>query len=231
VLKYLSDKEKRIYSDACRYIDQYSDHQGLIHEAETGEYIFGGPESRAFVREFAANGWLVPHWPREYGGLGASQALNFAIRDALSRASLPTYFNAAHMAGDMIIEHGSDYLKETFLGPISRGEIEFAVGYSEPGAGSDMLSLRMKAEDKGDHYLVNGQKVFNTHAHVAEYHWLAVRTDPEAPNYQAISILLADLEKTGWWERKTRVLHTSWGNWRGSGCFPQGNMSGILKAC
>jgi alkylation response protein AidB-like acyl-CoA dehydrogenase len=197
VLKYLSDKEKRIYSDACSYIDKYSDHHDLIHEAETGEYIFGGPASRAFVREFAANGWLVPHWPREYGGLGASQALNFAIRDALSRASLPTYFNAAHMAGDMIIEHGSDYLKETFLGPISRGEIEFAVGYSEPGAGSDMLSLRMKAEDKGDHYLVNGQKVFNTHAHVAEYHWLAVRTDPEAPNYQAISILLADLDSPG----------------------------------
>jgi alkylation response protein AidB-like acyl-CoA dehydrogenase len=197
VLKYLSDKEKRIYSDACSYIDKYSDHHDLIHEAETGEYIFGGPASRAFVREFAANGWLVPHWPREYGGLGASQALNFAIRDALSRASLPTYFNAAHMAGDMIIEHGSDYLKETFLGPISRGEIEFAVGYSEPGAGSDMLSLRMKAEDKGDHYLVNGQKVFNTHAHVAEYHWLAVRTDPEAPNYQAISILLVDLDSPG----------------------------------
>lgn len=197
MLKYLSDKEKQIYSEVCSYIDKYSDHHDLIHEAETGEYIFGGPESREFVKGFAANGWLVPHWPEKYGGLGASQVLNFTIRNALSRAGLPTYFNAAHMAGDMIMEYGSDYLKETFLVPISRGEIEFAVGYSEPGSGSDMLSLRMKAEDKGDHYLVNGQKVFNTHAHVAEYHWLAVRTDPVAANHQAISILLVDLDSTG----------------------------------
>ena len=101
------------------------------------------------------------------------------------------------MAGDMILEHGSEYLRETFLRRIARGEIEFAIGYSEPGAGSDMLSLKMKAEDRGDHYLVNGQKVFNTHAHVAEYHWLAVRTDPTAPNHKAISILLVDLDSEG----------------------------------
>lgn len=197
MLKYLSATEKQIFADVCSYIDKYSGDYDLIHEAETGEYIFGGPESRKFIKGFAANGWLVPHWPERHGGLGASQTLNFAIRNALSRAGLPTYFNAAHMAGDMILEHGSDYLKETFLRPISRGEIEFAVGYSEPGAGSDMLSLRMKAEDLGDHYLVNGQKVFNTHAHVAEYHWLAVRTDPQAPNHQAISILLVDLDSRG----------------------------------
>ncbi len=197
MLKYLSEKEKQIYAAVCVFIDQYPQRDGLIHEAETGEYIFGGPESRAFIKEFAANGWLVPHWPEEYGGMGASQTLNFAIRNALSRAGFPTYFTAAHMAGDMILEYGSDYLKETFLGRIARGEIEFAVGYSEPGAGSDMLSLKMKAEDKGDHYLVNGQKVFNTHAHVAEYHWLAVRTDPGAPNHKAISILLVDLDSPG----------------------------------
>jgi len=194
---YLSDNEKQIYADVCAYIEKYSDHRELIHEAETGEYIFGGPESRAFITGFAANGWLVPHWPRKFGGLESSQVLNFAIRNALSRAGLPTYFTAAHMAGDMILEYGSDYLKETFLRPIARGEIEFAVGYSEPGAGSDMLSLKMKAEDKGDYYLVNGQKVFNTHAHVAEYHWLAVRTHPDAPNHKAISILLVDLDTPG----------------------------------
>jgi len=197
MLKYLSDSEKQIYEDACTCIAAHSTNHALIHEAETGEYIFGGPESRKFIEEFAANGWLVPHWPREYGGLEASQVLNFAIRDALSRAGMPTYFIAAHMAGDMIMEYGSDFLKDTFLKRIARGEIEFAVGYSEPGAGSDMLSLRMKAEDRGDHYLVNGQKVFNTHAHVAEYHWLAVRTHPTAANHQAISILIVDLDSPG----------------------------------
>jgi len=197
MLRYLSDSEKQIYAEVCAYIDSHSDRVALIHEAETGEYIFGGPESRLFIREFAANGWLVPHWPKQYGGLEASQVLNFAIRDALSRAGMPTYFIAAHMAGDMIMEYGSDYLRETFLKPIARGEIEFAVGYSEPGAGSDLLSLKMKAEDRGDHYLVNGQKVFNTHAHVAEYHWLAARTHPTAPNQQAISIFVVDLDSPG----------------------------------
>jgi len=197
MLKFLSETERRIYADVCACIETHSTNQALIHEAETGEYIFGGPESRTFIKEFAVNGWLVPHWPKKYGGLEASQALNFAIRNALSRAGMPTYFIAAHMAGDMIIEYGSDHLKEAFLKPIARGEIEFAVGYSEPGAGSDLLSLRMKAEDRGDHYLVNGQKVFNTHAHVAEYHWLAVRTHPTAPNHQAISIFIVDLDSPG----------------------------------
>jgi alkylation response protein AidB-like acyl-CoA dehydrogenase len=197
MIEYLTEREKQIFREVCEYIDTYSDDHDLMHEAETGEHIFGGPESRRFVREFAAKGWLVPNWPREYGGLDSSEVLNFAIRNALSRAGIPAAFMAAHMAGDMIMEYGSDYLKETFLGPIARGEIEFAVGYSEPGAGSDMLSLKMKAEDKGDHYLVNGQKVFNTHAHVAEYHWLAVRTDPTAPNHKAISILLVDMDSPG----------------------------------
>lgn len=115
----------------------------------------------------------------------------------MARAGIPHAYCAAHMAGDVLIKHGSQALRDQFLARIARGEIEFAVGYSEPGAGSDMLALRMKAEDFGDHYLVNGQKVFNTHAHQAEYHWLAARTDPAAPNHKALSILLVDLDSPG----------------------------------
>jgi len=196
MLGLLSGKERDIYDRVCAYIDQHAT-PALRHEAEFGEYIFGGVESRRFIKEFAANGWLVPHWPEAYGGLGATAVLSYSIREAMSRAGIPHSFCAAHMAGDVLIKHGSQYLRDHFLARIARGEIEFAVGYSEPGAGSDLLALRMKAEDRGDHYLVNGQKVFNTHAHQAEYHWLAVRTDPEAPNHKAISILLVDLDAPG----------------------------------
>lgn len=196
MLKLLSDKERAIYDRVRAYIDRNAT-PALRHEAEVGEYIFGGIESRRFIRGFAANGWLVPHWPEAYGGLGATAVLSYSIRDAMARAGIPHSFCAAHMAGDVLIKYGSQYLRDCFLGRVARGEIEFAVGYSEPGAGSDMLSLRMKAEDCGDHYLVNGQKVFNTHAHQAEYHWLAVRTDPGAPNHKALSILLVDLDSPG----------------------------------
>ena len=196
MLSLLSGKERDIYDRVCAYIEQNAT-PALRHEAEVGEYIFGGVESRRFIKDFAANGWLVPHWPEAYGGLGGTAVLSYSIREAMSRAGIPHSFCAAHMAGDVLIKYGSQYLKDFFLARIARGEIEFAVGYSEPGAGSDMLSLRMKAEDCGDHYLVNGQKVFNTHAHQAEYHWLAVRTDPEAPNHKALSILLVDLDSPG----------------------------------
>ena len=196
MLQYLSNEEQNIYHAVRDYIDSHTTPE-LINEAETGEYIFGGPESRKFIKGFAENGWLVPHWPKEYGGLEASQTLNFAIRNTLSYHGLPTFFVGAHMAGDMVLHHGTDYLKVLLLQRIARGEIELAVGYSEPGAGSDLLSLTMKAEDRGDHYVVNGQKVFNTHAHVAQYHWLAVRTDSQAPNHKALSILVVDLDSPG----------------------------------
>ncbi|MCC6756133.1 MAG: acyl-CoA dehydrogenase family protein, partial [Solirubrobacterales bacterium] len=196
MLSLLSDKERAVYDQVRAYIDRNAT-PALRHEAEVGEYIFGGVESRRFITDFAANGWLVPHWPEAYGGLGATAVLSYSIRDAMARAGIPHSFCAAHMAGDVLIKYGSQYLRDHFLARIARGEIEFAVGYSEPGAGSDMLSLRMKAEDGGDHYLVNGQKVFNTHAHQAEYHWLAVRTDPVAPNHKALSILLVDLDSPG----------------------------------
>ena len=196
MLSLLSGQERKVYDQVCAYIEQNAT-PALRHEAEFGEYIFGGVESRRFIKGFAANGWLVPNWPEAYGGLGGTAVLSYSIREAMSRAGIPHSFCAAHMAGDVLIKHGSQYLRDFFLARIARGEIEFAVGYSEPGAGSDLLAMRMKAEDCGDHYVVNGQKIFNTHAHQAEYHWLAVRTDPEAPNHKALSILLVDLDSPG----------------------------------
>ena len=191
-----SESELKILEGVRDYIAEHTTPE-LIEESMKGEYIYGGPESRKFFKEFAANGWLVPAWPEAYGGLGTSEILTYYIKHEFSLAAIPHSFAAAHMAGPMILRYGSQVLKDKYLLRIARGEIEFNVAYSEPGAGSDLLSLKTSARDMGDYYLVNGQKVFSTFAHVADYCWLAVRTDPDAPNHQGISLMLVQMDAPG----------------------------------
>ena len=191
-----SKEERDILEGVKAYIAEHATPE-LVKESMTSEFIYGGPESRKFFREFAAKGWLTPSWPREYGGLETSELLTYYIRHEFSLAGIPHSFAAAHMAGPMILRYGSQKLKDTLLLRIARGEIEFNVAYSEPGAGSDLLSLKTSARDMGDHYLVNGQKIFNTFAHVADYMWLAVRTDPDAPKHAGISLMLFDINTPG----------------------------------
>lgn len=159
-------------------------------------YCYGGELGRQFVRKFAAKQWLVPNWPEEYGGMGASAMLTFAIKEELAY-TMPLIFVAAHMAGPTILHFGSEELKKQWLLPIARGEVEFALGYTEPWAGSDLSALTIDAVDQGDHFLLNGQKTFNTHTHVADYHWLATITDPEAKRYQNMSMMIVDLKTPG----------------------------------
>jgi 3-oxocholest-4-en-26-oyl-CoA dehydrogenase alpha subunit len=192
----LSQAEKTVLEDVRRFIQQESTPE-LLKESHELEMTYGGPLGRKFIQKFAAHGWLTPNWPKEYGGLGASEMVTYMIRDELPYAGLPTWFVGAHMAGPSILRFGNDRMKKEFLLPIARGEIEFALGYSEPNAGSDLLSLMMRAEDQGDHFLVNGQKIYNTHAHIADYHWLGVRTDPDVPKHKGISMLIVDLKSPG----------------------------------
>lgn len=159
-------------------------------------YCYGGELGRKFVHKFATNRWLVPNWPEEYGGMGASAMLTFAIKEELAYR-MPLIFVAAHMAGPTIMHFGSESLKKQWLLPIAKGEIEFALGYTEPWAGSDLSALKIDAVDQGDHFLLNGQKTFNTHTHVADYHWLATITDPDAKRYQNMSMMIVDLKYPG----------------------------------
>ena len=159
--------------------------------------IYGGKEGRKFIKKFAANGWLVPSWPEEYGGLGTSSKMDFAIREEMGMAGAPINFVAAHMAGPTIMQFGGEEMKKEWLLAIARGEGEFCLGYTEPQAGSDLASLSVRAVDDGDSYTINGQKTFNTHAHVADYHWLAAVTDSDAQKYQGMSIMIVDLKSPG----------------------------------
>jgi len=189
-------EEERIAREVHEFIEKERTPELLAETLELGA-IYGGSEGRKICQKMGARGWLCPSWPKEYGGLGASELVKLIILDEMAYMGLPFLFGGASMAGPAILRHGSEELKKEFLPRIASGEVEFALGYTEPQAGSDLASLEMRAEDKGDYFLVNGQKTFNTHCHVADYHYLAVRTDPNAPRHRGISMLVVDLKSPG----------------------------------
>jgi len=169
----------------------------IVKESESQGDIYGAPEGRKIVQKMAAKGWLTPTWPKKYGGMEASEVIGYMIREEMGYYGLPFGFIAAHMAGPTILRFASDEMKEKWLPRISSGELEFALGYTEPQAGSDLSALMMEAKDMGDHFLVNGTKLFNTSCHLADYHWLAARTDFDAPRHKGVSMMIVDLKSPG----------------------------------
>jgi len=149
-----------------------------------------------FTRKLAVKGWLQLHWPPEYGGKGASpmQMAIFVEEMAFHQAPIVP---EAGWVGPTIILHGSEDQKKKYLPGLASGEIELCVGYSEPEAGSDLFSLRTKAEEDGDYYIINGQKIFASLAHRADYCFLAARTDPNLPKHAGISIFMVDMKIPG----------------------------------
>ncbi len=193
---HFSNEDKKTLKEVRSFIKAETTPE-LIAETHKLGHIYGGKEGRRFIRKFASNGWLTPNWPEEYGGLGRSAVLNAAIREEMAYASVPVVFVAAHMAGPVIMHFGSDEMKKEWLLQIARGEIEFSLGYTEPQAGSDLSALDIRAVLKGDRFIVSGQKSFNTASHVADYHWLAALTDPDAKRYHGMSLMIADLKSPG----------------------------------
>jgi len=160
-----------------------------------------GPEAREFSRKLAASGFLGMSWPKEYGGQGLSPTYDFILLDEMGKrwgAHVPLDVGYT-MVGHTILRRGSEELKRDFLPRIIRGEIEFCLGYTEPNAGSDLASMKMRAVEEGDFYVINGQKTFNTEAHYSEYHWLAARTDfnPNTPKHRGISLFIVDMNSPG----------------------------------
>ncbi|MEK7847971.1 MAG: acyl-CoA dehydrogenase family protein [Chloroflexota bacterium] len=164
-------------------------------EVESGKGL--GPHAKAILRKLGAKRWLAPHWPPEFGGMGASYIQRFIIKEELAYFSAPHTLVGADMAGPTILLFGNQEQKEKFLPPIARGEVEYALGYTEPHAGSDLAALDIRAVDQGDHFRVNGQKVFNTATHYADYHWLGARTDTTVPQHKGISLFIVPLTSPG----------------------------------
>ncbi|MET9200030.1 acyl-CoA dehydrogenase family protein [Gordonia sp. NPDC003585] len=156
-----------------------------------------GPTYREVIRRMGADGWLGVGWPKEYGGKGFGEIEQQIFTNEAVRADVPLPAVTLQTVGPTLQEHGTDEQKRRFLPQILAGEVHFAIGYTEPEAGTDLASLTTSAVLDGDHYVVNGQKIFTTGGHDADYIWLAVRTDKEAPKHKGISILIVDTKDPG----------------------------------
>ncbi|MFG3506740.1 acyl-CoA dehydrogenase family protein [Streptomyces sp. NPDC047821] len=153
---------------------------------------------RATIRRLGADRWLGVGWPEEYGGRGLTPMEQFIFFDEAAQAGVPLPLMALNTVGPTIMRFGTEEQKAYFLPRILSGEIDFAIGYSEPDAGTDLAALRTRAVREGDEYVVNGQKIWTTNGDTADWVWLAVRTDPDAPPHKGISMLLVPTSDPGY---------------------------------
>lgn len=174
------------------------------------KWVFHSQAQRVWLERMAERGWTTPTWPREYGGGGLSHDEDKILReemDALQcRPPLERVSQALGLLGPTILKLGTEAQKREHLPRIARGEIRWCQGYSEPNAGSDLASLQTRAEDRGDHFLVNGQKIWTSHADLSDWIFMLVRTDPDAPRHRGISFLLVDMTTPGIQTRPIQML-------------------------
>lgn len=170
------------------------------------EIVWGGrgqewfhPDAKLWMERMAQRGWTVPHWPGEYGGGGLDEDERRILLEEMDRinARVPLQSFGIWMLGPVLLEFASEEQKRHYLPQIARGEIRWCQGYSEPGNGSDLAGLQTRAEDKGDHFLVNGSKIWTSYADKSDWIFCLVRTNPDAPKQEGISFLLFDMASAG----------------------------------
>lgn len=157
-----------------------------------------GPTYQRTIKQLGQDGWMGIGWPTEYGGKGLGEVEQTIFANEAQRADVHLPAVTLQTVGPTLQRFGTPAQKERFLGPILAGDVHFAIGYSEPDAGTDLAALRTTARREGDHYVVNGQKLWTTGGHQADYLWLAARTDPDAPKHRGISILIVDTQDPGY---------------------------------
>ncbi|MCH8195391.1 MAG: acyl-CoA dehydrogenase family protein [Chloroflexi bacterium] len=167
-----------------------------LKEGEGGG-LWSTPAKRAFAKKLAQRGWVGISWPKEYGGRDRPIAYQYILAEELSYAGAPHTGTGVGTIGQTLMRRGTDDQKREILPRIVNADIEFAIGYSEPNAGSDLASLEVRAELRGDEYVVNGQKIWISAAHFADYIWLAARTDQTAPKHKGISLFLFPMDTPG----------------------------------
>jgi len=174
-------------------------------------FTFASEDQKLWLERMAARGWTAPEWPSEYGGGGLSQQEHKVLREEMARinARPPLSSFGIWMIGPAILKFGSEELKRQHLPPIIRGEIRWCQGYSEPGAGSDLAGLQTRAEDHGDHFIVNGQKIWTSYADKADWMFCLVRTNPDAKKQLGISLVLFDMTTPGVSTRPIKLISGS----------------------
>ncbi len=169
------------------------------------------PDTALWLARMAERGWTAPTWPVEYGGggLSADQAKILYEEMAAINARSPLMGMGTSMIGPTLLEYGTEEQKQRHIPPIVRGEVQWCQGYSEPNAGSDLASLKTRAVDNGDHFLINGQKIWTSGAATADWMFILVRTDPDAPKHEGISFMLLPMDQPGITTRPIRLISGS----------------------
>ena len=166
-----------------------------MHDAAAGAGI--GPLTLDLIGKIGARGWIGMSWPREYGGRDADIIDQYIFEEELARARVPLNLGNFIEQAPAIMQAGTEAQKKYFLPRLVRGEVTFALGYSEPSGGTDLAALKTRAVEDDEGYLINGQKVFTTRAESSSHIYLMARTDPDAPKHEGISIFLVPMDTPG----------------------------------
>jgi len=195
-----SPEQQAFAEEVERFLDENDDPDVFDLTRENMAQIVDTPKRRAFMASLGERGWLGMTWPKEYGGSEGEGVYEYLLNERLAARGGPQIGKGVGIIGKTLIAHGNDFLKQKFLPMILRNEVEFAVGYSEPNAGSDAASMRLKAEkterDGKSGWVLNGQKTWTTSAHFAEWYWLGTRTDPD-DKHRGITLMLVPLDQPG----------------------------------
>jgi alkylation response protein AidB-like acyl-CoA dehydrogenase len=178
--------------------ERYQDGDGDWERDRKNENPVARDAAKQWTDALAKQGWVAPHWPKEYGGAGLSPMEQFIFKQEMAISGAPPVGGqGVSQLGPTLIVHGSDEQKAEHLPKILSGEVDWRQGYSEPGAGSDLASLQTRAIRDGDEYVINGQKIWTSLAHHADWLYVLTRTDPDAPKHRGISFLLMDKHTPG----------------------------------
>ena len=202
----LSVEERAFEAEVERFLEENRSPDVMDVHPEQLSQTVDTPAKRAFMRKLAARGWLGMSWPKRYGGQERPGIYDHILTEALSRFGAPQPGKGVGIVGKTLIRHGNETLKQYFLPRIIRGEIEFAIGYSEPQAGSDAANMQLRAVRDGAGWRLDGQKIWTTSAHFADWYWLGARTDPSAPKHRGISLFLIRMDDPGLTVRPTWTI-------------------------
>src|SRR4029077_5141882 len=195
-----SPEQRAFAEEVEHFLDEHDDPEIFDLTRENMAQIVDTPKRRDFLRQLGGRGWLGLTWPKEYGGSEGEGVYEYLLNEALAARGGPQIGKGVGIIGKTLIKEASDFLKEEFLPKILRNDVEFAVGYSEPNAGSDAASMRLKAErtekDGQSGWLLNGHKTGATDSHFAEWYWLGTRTDTEN-KHRGITLMLVPLDQPG----------------------------------
>ena len=193
---FLPEEQKFADEVEAWLVDNHDD-EVMDHHRENFSQLSDTPERCAFMKKLAAKGWLGMSWPKEFGGQEIEGVYEYILNEALSKHAAPQIGKGVGIIGKTLIRHGNDFQKNRFLPMVLNAEVEFAVGYSEPEAGSDAANMQLKAEKVEGGWMMNGQKMWTTSAHFADWYWVGARTDPDKKKHDGLSLFLVNMDNPG----------------------------------